>query len=179
VGEAGRGAAYDAGLAGRRDVVLTATLSKALGAQGGAILGAREVVEHVVDTARPFIFDTGLAPAAVGAAHAALLAVQGDPSLPDRARARAHQLADAARDAGWQASEPIAAVTSLLVGEPGAAVAAAAACLARGVRVGCFRPPSVPDGISRLRLTARADLTDADLALVAEVLLAVRREVPA
>ena len=56
-------------------------------------------------------------------------------------------------------------------------MAAAAACLARGVRVGCFRPPSVPDGISRLRLTARADLTDADLDRVRVVLAEVRREV--
>jgi 8-amino-7-oxononanoate synthase len=52
---------------------------------------------------------------------------------------------------------------SVLIGDAGTAVAAAEACLERGVRVGCFRPPSVPDGRSRLRLTARADLTDADL----------------
>jgi 8-amino-7-oxononanoate synthase len=86
--------------------------------------------------------------------------------------------AAAARSAGWQASEPASAVTSLLVGDPGPAVDAAAACLARGVRVGCFRPPSVPDGISRLRLTARADLTDGDVALVRDVLAAVRAQTP-
>jgi 8-amino-7-oxononanoate synthase len=177
VGDDGRGAAHAAGLAGRRDVVLTATLSKALGSQGGAILGARAVVEHVVDTARAFIFDTGLAPAAVGAAHAALRALESDPTLPVRARARARDLADVARKAGWDASEPAAAVTSLLVGAPEAAVATAADCLALGVRVGCFRPPSVPDGISRLRLTARADLTDSDVQRVADVLAHVREEV--
>jgi 8-amino-7-oxononanoate synthase len=177
VGAGGRGAAHLAGLAGRRDVVLTATLSKALGAQGGAVLGARTVIDHLVDTARPFIFDSGLAPAAVSASHAALDVLKADPSLPLRARQRALDLAAAARVAGWTASEPASAVTSLLVGDPSLAVAAAAACLARGVRVGCFRPPSVPDGISRLRLTARADLTDADLDLVRAVLADVRREV--
>lgn len=179
VGEEGRGAAWAAGLAGRRGVVLTATLSKALGAQGGAVLGARTVVDHVIDNARAFIFDTGLAPASVGAAHAGLDAVIADPSLPGRARRRARDLATAARAAGWDASEPDAAVTALLVGEPSRAVDAAAGCLARGVRVGCFRPPSVPDGVSRLRLTARADLTDADLDRVREVLAQVRREVHA
>jgi len=177
VGDHGRGAAHLAGIAGLRHVVLTVTLSKALGSQGGAVLGPRAVVEHVVDTARPFIFDTGLTPAAVGAAHAALDVLRSDASLPRRARQRALDLATAARAAGWTASEPQAAVTSLPVGDPGPAVAAAAACLARGVRVGCFRPPSVPDGVSRLRLTARADLTDADLDLVTHVLAAVRREV--
>jgi 8-amino-7-oxononanoate synthase len=177
VGDHGRGAAHLAGIAGLPHVVLTATLSKALGSQGGAVLGPRVVVDHVIDTARPFIFDTGLAPGAVGAAHAALDVLRTDGRLPRRARQRALDLATAARAAGWTASEPEAAVTSLPVGEPGLAVAAAAGCLARGVRVGCFRPPSVPDGISRLRLTARADLTDADLDLVTRVLVEVRRQV--
>ena len=177
VGDHGRGAANLVGIAGLPHVVLTATLSKALGSQGGAVLGPRVVVDHVIDTARPFIFDTGLAPASVGAAQAALDVLRDDARLPRRARQRALDLATAARAAGWTASEPEAAVTSLPVGAPGAAVAAAAACLARGVRVGCFRPPSVPDGVSRLRLTARADLTDADLDLVTRVLDEVRREV--
>jgi 8-amino-7-oxononanoate synthase len=177
VGAAGRGAAWSAGLGGDPGVVLTATLSKALGSQGGVILGPRAVIEHVVDTARPFIFDTGLAPAAVGAAHAALLVLCTEPELAERARRRARDIAHAARDAGWTASEPGAAVTALPVGDPALAVAAAAACLKRGIRVGCFRPPSVPDGVSRLRLTARADLTDADIDLLREVLAEVRREV--
>jgi len=61
----------------------------------------------------------------------------------------------------------------VVLGEPEVAVGAARACLARGIRVGCFRPPSVPAGTSRLRLTARADLTEAELALVSEVLAEV------
>jgi len=177
VGDDGRGAAHLAGLAWRRDIVLTVTLSKALGSQGGAVLGAQDVIDHVVDAGRAFIFDTGLAPAAVGAAHAALDALRADPTLPRRTRQRALDLAAAARDAGWKASEPASAVTSLPVGDPALAVAAAAACLARGLRVGCFRPPSVPDGISRLRLTARADLSDVDLDQVRAVLTEVRREI--
>jgi len=177
VGDDGRGAAHLAGLAGRRDVVVTVTLSKALGSQGGAVLAAHEVVDHVVDTGRAFIFDTGLAPAAVGAAHAALDALRADPSLPRRTRQRALDLARAARAAGWTASQPASAVTSLPVGDPATTVAAAAALLERGVRVGCFRPPSVPDGISRLRLTARADITDADIDLVRVALTDVRRDV--
>ena len=174
VGDGGRGAASDAGISGLPHVVLTATLSKALGSQGGVIAGHRVVVDHVVDTARAFIFDTGLAPAAVGAAHAALDVVRDDPSLPQRARARARDLARVATEAGWSASEPSAAVVSLRVGAPDLAVRAAAECAARGVHVGCFRPPSVPDGVSRLRLTARADLTDAEVARVGQVLADVR-----
>ena len=58
---------------------------------------------------------------------------------------------------------PDAAVIAVPVGSPDNAVASAARCADDGVHVGCFRPPSVPDGVSRLRLTARADLTDADI----------------
>lgn len=64
LGEGGRGSAHAAGLAGSPDTVVTVTLSKSLGSQGGAVLGPAAVVDHLVNTARTFIFDTGLAPAA-------------------------------------------------------------------------------------------------------------------
>ncbi|MEU3573959.1 aminotransferase class I/II-fold pyridoxal phosphate-dependent enzyme, partial [Kitasatospora sp. NPDC036755] len=71
LGPGGTGALAAAGLAGQPDVVATATLSKSLGSQGGAVLGPRRVIRHLTETARTFIFDTGLAPAAAGAALAA------------------------------------------------------------------------------------------------------------
>ncbi|MFC7184538.1 aminotransferase class I/II-fold pyridoxal phosphate-dependent enzyme, partial [Kitasatospora paranensis] len=72
VGPGGRGALAAAGLAGEPDTVATVTLSKSLGSQGGAVLGPRRVVRHMVETARTFIFDTGLAAAAAAAALGAL-----------------------------------------------------------------------------------------------------------
>ncbi|RFU39319.1 aminotransferase class I/II-fold pyridoxal phosphate-dependent enzyme, partial [Actinomadura logoneensis] len=81
VGDGGRGAAHAAGLAGEPDVVLTLTLSKALASQGGAVLGAPEVIATLVEAGRAFIFDTGLAPAAVGAALAALDVLAAEPGL--------------------------------------------------------------------------------------------------
>ena len=180
VGPGGRGAARDAGLAGAPDVVLTATLSKALGAQGGAVLAHPDVIAHLVDTARPFIFDTGLAPAAAGAALAALRVLRADPDLPARARANAAALAGIAHrhglHAGTGAGAPAAAVVPVVLGEPERALRAAALCAEHGVRVGCFRPPSVPHGRSCLRLTARADLTGADLDRVDRALAAVAAE---
>ena len=65
------------------------------------------------------------------------------------------------------------------VGDPHAAVAAAAACRERGVLVGCFRPPSVPAGTSRLRLTVRADLDDVTIDRVARIVLDALRTVGA
>jgi 8-amino-7-oxononanoate synthase len=168
VGPGGRGRLAQVGLAGADDVVVTVTLSKALGSQGGAVLGPVAVTAHLVDTARSFIFDTGLAPASVGAALAALRVLQAEPDRPTAVLRAAAELADAA---GVPA--PASAVVSVVLGDPGRAVDAASACADHGIRVGCFRPPSVPEGTSRLRLTARATLTDPDIALVRTVLAEV------
>jgi 8-amino-7-oxononanoate synthase len=172
-GEGGRGAVHAAGLAGSPDVVMTATLSKSLGAQGGVALGPAAVTAHLVDTARAFIFDTGLAPAAIGAADESLRILRADPGLADRVRGNARALYQLALDAGLTATPPVGAVTSVLIGDPDLAVELAAQCVQRGVSVGCFRPPSVPDGRSRLRLTARADLSASDLDIAAAALRAV------
>jgi 8-amino-7-oxononanoate synthase len=173
VGPEGRGASAAAGIAGEPDVVLTLTLSKSLGAQGGAVLGDPVVVEHLVNTARAFIFDTGLAPSSAAAASAALAVLRSAPGLAGAVRARARHLAAALAAAGLAVTEPTGAVVSVLVGDPGRAFEAAATLRADGIRVGCFRPPSVPDGVSRLRLTARADLTDDQVARAVHAVRAV------
>jgi len=175
IGAEGRGGVEAAGLAGEPDVVRTAVLSKSLGAQGGAVLAAPEVIELLVNTARSFIFDTGLAPAAAGGALAALRVLATEPERCAAVRRHATALAELVRGVGVETIVPDAAVVPAVLGDPRRALAAAAACLERGVRVGCFRPPSVPAGRSCLRLTARANLTDADLARVAAVLAEVVR----
>ncbi|ABK73253.1 8-amino-7-oxononanoate synthase [Mycolicibacterium smegmatis] len=165
-GTRGQGLLHEVGLAGAPDIVMTTTLSKALGSQGGAVLGPEAVRAHLIDTARSFIFDTGLAPAAVGAASAALRVLDAEPQ---RARAVLDRAAELATIAGVTEA-PVSAVVSVILGDPEIAVGAAAACLDRGVRVGCFRPPTVPAGTSRLRLAARASLTDDEMALARQVL---------
>ncbi len=165
-GDGGRGLLQELGLAGAPDIVMTTTLSKALGSQGGAVLGSVAVRDHLIDAARTFIFDTGLAPAAVGAALAALELLDAEPARAAAVLAHARELARICD----VVDEPQSAVVSVILGDPDVAVAAAAACLQRGVRVGCFRPPTVPAGTSRLRLTARASLTDDDVELAREVL---------
>src|SRR6266566_4494439 len=139
-GPGGRGAAAEAGIAAEPDLIRTVTLSKALAGQGGAVLGAPEVIATLVDTGRGFIFDSGLAAPCAGAALAALEVVAAEPGLGARARAAA------ARLAGIAAEE--------------------------GVRVGCFRPPSVPPGRACLRLTGRASLTESEFAAAARALAA-------
>ncbi|MFI5569537.1 8-amino-7-oxononanoate synthase [Streptomyces sp. NPDC051740] len=163
LGDGGRGAPHTAGLAGADDVVVTVTLSKSLGSQGGAVLGPARVIEHLVNAARTFIFDTGLAPAAAGAALAALRLLRREPGRAARAGEVARELHSRLTAAGLEAVRPDAAVVSVRAPSPEQAVRWAADCRAAGLSVGCFRPPSVPDGVSRLRLTARADLSGAEI----------------
>jgi 8-amino-7-oxononanoate synthase len=173
-GPGGRGGAAAAGIAAEPDLIRTVTLSKALAGQGGAVLGAPEVIATLVDTGRGFIFDTGLAPPCAAAALAALDVVAAEPGLGVRARAAATGLAAIAADLGLRVSAPDAAVLAVTVGESARAVRAKETCAAYGVRVGCFRPPSVPRGQACLRLTGRASLTEDDFAAAARALAAVR-----
>jgi len=175
VGEGGRGAVDALGLGREPDIIRTLTLSKSLGAQGGAVVAATEIIGTLVDTARPFIFDTGLAPAAAGAALAALRVLVSTPELALRVRAKANELAWLVRQAGLSADRPDAAVLAVPLGDPHIALHAQRVCAEHGVRVGCFRPPSVPTEGSCLRLTARADLAEAQLAIAARALAAVAR----
>lgn len=167
-GEGGRGLVHETGLDGAPDIVITTTMSKSLGSQGGVVLGPRAVRDHLIDSARPFIFDTGLAPAAVGAALAALQVLIAEPDRAAAVLSHANALAEICG-----AGTPESAVVSVIIGDPESTVAAAQACLDGGVLVGCFRPPSVPAGTSRLRITARASLTDAEMGLAARVFTGV------
>ena len=81
--------------------------------------------------------------------------------------------AEALADMCGVPERPDSAVVSVILGEPEVALAAATACLEHGVRVGCFRPPTVPAGTSRLRLTARASLSDDEMTLARRVLTEV------
>jgi 8-amino-7-oxononanoate synthase len=174
LGAGGRGAAAGAGIATEPDVVRTVTLSKSLGGQGGAVLAAEEVRQTLVDTGRGFIFDTGLAPPAAAAALAALRVLRAEPGLPARARRAATRLAGIAADTGLDIAMPDAAVAAVILGDPLDALAAQRTCAEHGVRVGCFRPPSVPAGAACLRLTGRATLTENDLSMASRVLAIVR-----
>jgi 8-amino-7-oxononanoate synthase len=154
----GRGAVHEAGIAAEPNVVTTITLSKSLGAQGGAVLGDAAIRDHLIDTGRSFIFDTGLNPAAAGAALQAAHIIAGEPELSKAVLTRAAELAAAA---GVVATD--SAVIPVIIGEAQQAYDRSIALRDKGIQVGCFRPPSVPVGTARLRVTSRATLTDADV----------------
>ncbi|WP_392543925.1 8-amino-7-oxononanoate synthase [Oryzobacter telluris] len=165
VGPRGGGLVAAAGASGAEHVVVTGTLSKSFAAQGGTVLASPVVREHLVNTARPFIYDTGLAPASAGAALAAIQVLREHPELTARVHANAARLAEACGVAA-----PAGAVMSVPMPGPFEAVEAVETARTHGIRIGCFRPPSTPDGSSRLRLTAHADHTEDEIERACAVL---------
>ena len=162
VGPGGRGAVVGFGLEGRVGVVM-GTLSKALGAAGGFIAGSADLCAYLRNRARSFIFDTALPPPTAAAALASLRIVEREPERPVRARRLASRLATGLRAAGYDVSDPAAAVLPVVVGAPEAALALSARLLDAGVLVTAIRPPSVPEGTSRLRTTVMATHTNTEI----------------
>jgi 8-amino-7-oxononanoate synthase len=159
-GPHGAGGVVEAGLAGAPDVVVTATLSKSLGAAGGVVAGPPQLHRHLVDTGRTFIYDTALPPAVAAGALAALAVLRSADDRRATLVRRAGRAVERLRAAGLEVSTPDGGVISVTAPSAEAAFEWAAVCRDRGVAVGCFRPPSTPDGRSRLRLTINAGLTD-------------------
>lgn len=160
LGPAGAGGVAAAGLAGQPDVIVTATLSKSLGGAGGVVAAPTPFIRHLIDTGRTFIYDTALPPAVVAGVHEALRLTRRADDRRATLTARAALTVTRLTEAGFPVDPPAAAVLSVLAPGPEAAVAWADDCRDRGVAVGCFRPPSTPDGTSRLRLTLNAGVGD-------------------
>jgi 8-amino-7-oxononanoate synthase len=173
VGPGGRGAVAGYGLDGRVGVVM-GTLSKALGAAGGFIAGSADLCAYLRNRARSFIFDTALPPPTTAAALAALHIVEREPERPVRARTLAGRLATGLRAAGYDVPDPPAAVLPVVIGPPEAAMAMSARLLDADVLVTAIRPPTVPQGTSRLRATVMATHTDAEIDRAAAAFAAAR-----
>jgi 7-keto-8-aminopelargonate synthetase-like enzyme len=171
LGPAGAGGVAAAGLAGEPDVIVTATLSKSFGGAGGAVAGPAELIAALVDTGRTFIYDTGMPPALAAGGLAALDLIRAADDLRAEVHVRGELITAKLRAAGLAVWEPAAGVLSVAAPGPAEAVAWAAACLDAGVAVGCFRPPSTPDGSSRLRLTINAGVSRADFEHAIDVIL--------
>ncbi|MGC9667404.1 8-amino-7-oxononanoate synthase [Planosporangium sp. 12N6] len=174
LGPHGAGGVAAAGLAGEPDVVVTATLSKAFGAAGGVVAGPDELRRHLVDTGRTFIYDTAPPPAVAAGAAAALRLLRTGDALRAELADRAGYATARLRAAGLEVPTPAGGVLSVTAPGPEQAFAWAAACRERGVAVGCFRPPSTPDGRSRLRLTINIGVARSDFARAVDVILEER-----
>jgi 8-amino-7-oxononanoate synthase len=155
VGPGGRGSVSAAELSGGVDVVV-GTLGKALGSYGAYACAGAETVDFLVNCARPFIFSTAPPPAAVGAAAAALSILEAEPQLVERLQANASTLRRALAAEGLEVGTSSTQIVPLHVGDAETTMDICERALLRGVFAQGIRPPTVPDGSSRLRFTAMA-----------------------
>ena len=151
-------------------VVKVGTLSKALGSQGGFVCGSRRLIAWLVNHARPYIFSTALAPPVAAAARRAVAIVQTEPerrihlfTLVERLRSRLHA-------AGNPVGASSCQIIPVLVGDAAAATAVSRRLEERGLLVPAIRPPSVPEGTARLRVSLTAGHTVEDVDRLVEAL---------
>ena len=174
VGPGGRGSVSAAGLSGEVDVVI-GTLGKALGSYGAYACAAPEIVDLLINTARPFIFSTAPPPPAIGAALAALDLLEAEPELVDRLQANAALLRRSLSAEGLEVGGATQ-VVPVQVGEAKATMELCELALEKGVFAQGIRPPTVPEGSCRLRLTAMATHRTEDLVAAAHMVGVAARE---
>lgn len=174
-GATGRGLTEELGLEGR-PIVKVGTLSKAIGAQGGFVVGSRTLIDWLFTTARTQMFSTALAPPACAAACAALDLVEREPQRRRTLLRQAERLRERLSSAGLRLpADAIGPILPILLGDPDQAVAAGRALEERGHLVAAIRPPTVPRGTSRLRISLTLQNSPADVEALAGDLIDVLR----
>ncbi len=174
LGKDGSGTVAHFGLQGE-DIIQMGTLSKAIGGLGGYVAGSRRLIELLINRARGFIFTTGLPPATLAAADAALNIMRSTPELRQRLLKNAETLKIALIDFGYTLLPSQTQILPVLLGEPQRATKITEALLLKGVYAPAIRPPAVPTGSSRLRVTVMATHTDVEIHKAIDGFADVRR----
>jgi 8-amino-7-oxononanoate synthase len=176
LGPGGRGSVAAASLSGEVDVVM-GTLGKALGSYGAYVCASRELRDYLVNSARPFIFSTAPPPPVLAASLAALELLETEPDRVERLRANAIALREALAGEGLATmGDRVTQIVPLQIGEAEPTMALCERLLERGVFAQGIRPPTVPEGSSRLRFTVMATHRVEELRVAAKQVGAVARE---
>jgi len=173
LGPGGRGSLEAAGL-GQPDVpILMATLGKALGTSGAFVAGASRLVELLLQRARSYIYTTAPPPAVAGATRAALRILQREPWRRTRALQHAARFCREAAGMGLRVLHSTTPIQPVILGPEAAATAASEQLRSNGIWVPAIRPPTVPAGTARLRITFSAAHEDADVDRLLDALAAL------
>ena len=173
LGKTGGGTIEHFGLE-NRGVIQMGTLSKAIGGLGGYVAGSAVLIDFLINRARSFIFTTGLPPATLAGASAAIDVIRSTPELRQRLLSNALVLKNALLERGFQLIPSQTQILPLMLGAVDVASEFAEALLSHGVYAPAIRPPTVPEGTSRLRLSVIASHTTDDLEAAVEGFEAAR-----
>lgn len=157
-------------------VILISTLSKGLGSQGGAVCCHPIFRDELINAAKPFIFTTALAPACAAAARKALQIIETSPSLVQKLQQRSTQTLSLFREQGFDCLGSQTGIIPIMMGEESRAMTAAKALEEEGILLLPIRPPTVPKGTSRLRLSANLLLSDMELEMALSTIVKTIQE---
>ncbi len=142
------------------------TLSKALGGLGGFIAGSDVLIQYLVNKARPFIYTTALPPATLAASIAALDLIQKEPSLISQLWENRNDFHKKVTRMGFNTLDSESPIIPIFIGDSERALAFSRCLLENGIHVSAIRPPTVPKGTARLRVTLMATHTTAEIDLL-------------
>ncbi len=165
MGEKGRGTVFHYRLKGER-IIQMATLSKAISALGGFIAGSRLLIEYLINKARPFIFTTALPPAVVASAKKAVEVMEKEPVHWQRLRENIGFLREGLRALGFELPPYPTPIVPLIVGEAETALKLSQKLFEEGLFIPAIRPPAVPPGKARLRITVSAAHTKEEIQIL-------------
>ena len=176
VRSAGFSLSIENGLKPALQTLIVGTLSKALGGYGGFVACGGAVKQLLVNRARSFIYSTALPPACLGAARKAVEIVSESPELGAALLARARRFHDLLADAGFSLPPFESQILPIRIGDNQRSVDFSKKLRRRGLIATAVRPPTVPQGTARLRLSVTLAHTDADLEWAARILAETARE---
>jgi 8-amino-7-oxononanoate synthase len=175
LGENGGGTADYFGLQNEIDIQM-GTFSKALASEGGFIAGNRGLIDYLANKARSFIFSTALAPATVAVSLRALEIVQAEPRLRQSLIANSAWFREKLREIGFEIMDFPTPIISVVLGQPELTVNFSNRLMEKNIFVSAIRPPTVPQGTSRLRINLMATHTVDDLAPAIDFMAAIGKE---
>ncbi|MFU2018036.1 8-amino-7-oxononanoate synthase [Peribacillus butanolivorans] len=173
LGKDGGGTSEHFGLKGKIDIEM-GTLSKAVGAEGGYIAGSRSLVDYVLNRARPFVFSTALSAGVVASALTAVDIIQSEPERRVRLRAMSQRLYNELTSLGYTVSGGETPILAIICGEPEQAMFLSKELHKYGIYAPAIRPPTVPSGTSRIRLTLMATHQEEQMNHVIDVFRTIR-----
>ena len=175
LGENGRGTADYFGLQNEIDIQM-GTFSKALASEGGFIAGNRDLIDYLTNKASSFIFSTALAPSTVAVSLRALEIVQTEPRLRQSLIANSAWFREKLREIGFEIMDFPTQIISIVLGLPDLTVKFSNRLMGENIFVSAIRPPTVPQGTSRLRINLMATHTVDDLAPAIDSMAAIGKE---
>ncbi|MFH1146327.1 MAG: 8-amino-7-oxononanoate synthase [Pseudomonadota bacterium] len=176
IGRNGKGTADHLDVSSAVDIHI-GTLSKAIGSVGGFVAGSGGIIEYLVNKARPFIFTTGLPPGAIAAAGSAIRVIERDSTLLKKLWANAELARSLLGTAGLDLFKSETPIIPILIGDSERALNISRKLLAEvNIYIPAIRPPAVPEGAARLRLTVCALHSQAELEEAAFHIIRLCRE---